>query len=139
MDSNYPLVRLTDGSGNVSYARTYNWSSTGVQTGGALVSTEFSTANIFPGNYSLQVVANGIASDAVSFNGPVWVDFNYGGFLQFGTFVFPDKTLALGVSTVPAGGTINIKPGNSTETFTRITKAMEVRAAGGPVKIGIGH
>ena len=50
----------------------------------------------------------------MSFNGPVWVDFNYGGFLQFGTFVFPDKTLALGVSTVPAGGTINIKPGNST-------------------------
>ena len=28
MDSNYPLVRLTDSGGNVYYARTYNWSST---------------------------------------------------------------------------------------------------------------
>ena len=35
MDSNFPLVRFTDGSGNVYYGRTYNWSSTSVQTGGA--------------------------------------------------------------------------------------------------------
>jgi hypothetical protein len=72
MDSNYPLVRLTDGAGNVTYPRTYNWSSTGVQTGGTLVSTEFSGI-IFPGNYSLQVVANGIASDAVFFSAVAWL------------------------------------------------------------------
>src|SRR5262249_55070654 len=41
MDSNYPLVRLTDGAGNVYYARTYNWSSTGLQTGSRPVTTEF--------------------------------------------------------------------------------------------------
>jgi len=35
MDTNRPLVRLTDSGGNVSYARTYNWSSTGVATGSA--------------------------------------------------------------------------------------------------------
>jgi hypothetical protein len=28
MDSNYPLVRFTDASGNVRYGRSYNWSST---------------------------------------------------------------------------------------------------------------
>ena len=138
MDSNYPLVRLTDGSGNVTYARTYNWSSTGVQTGGALVSTEFSAANIFPGNYSLQVVANGIASDPAFFNEPVWVDFNYGGFFQFGTYPLPYKTLAQGVSAVTPGGLINIKPGNSTEIMT-ITKAMDIHAVGGSATIGVGH
>src|ERR1035438_10099120 len=28
MDSDYPLVRFTDGSGKVHYGRTFNWSST---------------------------------------------------------------------------------------------------------------
>src|SRR5437588_9514321 len=140
MDSNYPLVRLTDGSGNVSYARTYNWSRTSVQTGSATVSTEFSVFGIFPGNYSLQVVANGNPSSAIGFYGPVWVDFNYSGFpFQFGTFYFPYNTLGGGIGAVAPGGTIDIKSSNSTETFTKITKAMELRAIGGPVRIGIGH
>ncbi len=69
MNSNYPLVRLSDGAGNVTYARTYNWSSTGVRTGATPVSTEFRVpASLPPGSYSLVVVANGIASDAVPFN-----------------------------------------------------------------------
>jgi hypothetical protein len=136
MDSSYPLVRLTSG-GSVSYARTYNWSSTSVAVS-SVVSTDFSVATIFPGNYSLQVVANGNASDAISFTGAVWVDFNYGGFFQFGTFDLPYKTLGGGVSAVAAGGTIDIKAGQSTETMT-ITKAMEVRAIGGSAKIGVGH
>ena len=69
MNSNYPLVRLTSGAGAVYYARSYNWSSTGVQTGAAPVSTEFRVpAAVPPGQYSLVVVANGIASDAVPFS-----------------------------------------------------------------------
>src|SRR5258706_4365835 len=108
MDSNYPFVRLTDGAGNVTYPRTYNWSSTGVQTGGTLVSTEFSGI-IFPGNYSLQVVANGIASDAVFFSAVAWVDFNYTGPFEFGSYPFPYKTMAHGVTGVPSGGTILIQ------------------------------
>jgi hypothetical protein len=74
MDSNYPLVRFTDSSGKVAYGRTYNWSSTGVQTGSKIVTTECTLpANIFEsqGTYSLQVVANGNASDPVTFSGPV--------------------------------------------------------------------
>jgi hypothetical protein len=69
MATNYPIVRLTSG-GNVYYARTYNWSSTGVVTGNAPVTTEFSIpAGVPAGSYSLVVVANGIASDPVaSFN-----------------------------------------------------------------------
>jgi hypothetical protein len=68
MNTNYPLVRLSDGLGGVYYARTYAWSSTGVMTGATPVSTEFvPPASLPPGNYSLVVVANGIASDAVNF------------------------------------------------------------------------
>ena len=68
MSSNYPLVQLTDADGNVFYARTFNWSSTGVATGAAVASTEFTLpAGINPGDYSLSVVTNGIASDPVMF------------------------------------------------------------------------
>jgi len=67
MNSNYPLVRLTAGS-NVYYVRTHDWTSTGVQTGSLVVSTEFTVPQSLMGaSYSLAVVANGIASDPVSF------------------------------------------------------------------------
>jgi hypothetical protein len=141
MDSNYPLVRLTDGGGTNYYARTYNWSSTSVQTGSAQVSTEFTLppaiANVdqLDGAYSLVVVANGAASDSVTFRGPVWVDFNYTNFFQFGTYTQPFKTLAQGASAVISGGTINIKPGSSTETMV-ISKPMVLEAIGGTAVIG---
>jgi len=66
---NYPLVRMSNSvSGNVYYARTYNWSSNGVMTGTNIVSTEFMVpANLPAGNYSLVVVADGISSTQVSF------------------------------------------------------------------------
>jgi Kelch motif len=68
MNGNYPLVRLSDGSGNVYYARTFNWSSTGVMTGNTPVTTEFRVPpGVPPGTYSLVVVANGNSSDPVTF------------------------------------------------------------------------
>jgi hypothetical protein len=68
MSSNYPLVRLLDAFGGVYYARTYNWSTTSVQTGSALTSTELRPpANLPPGSYSLVLVANGFASDPIAF------------------------------------------------------------------------
>jgi hypothetical protein len=137
MATDYPLVRLTAGSGHVFYARTYNWSSTVLQTGSTPVSTDFMLPTNLPsGSYSLVVVANGIASDPVSFYGPVWVDFNYTGSLQLGTFTFPYKKLASGISNVASGGIINIKPGDSTETFTNINKPMQIRAVGGSASVG---
>jgi hypothetical protein len=68
MDSNYPLVRLSDTNANVYYARTYDWSSTGVMTGTTPETTEFTLPSALPaGTYSLVVVANGVSSDPVSF------------------------------------------------------------------------
>lgn len=77
MDSNYPLIRLTAGA-NVYYVRSWNWSSTGVQTGAQIVSTEFKVPpNLIGGNYSLVVVANGISSDPIAFS-PI-IDCNQNG------------------------------------------------------------
>jgi hypothetical protein len=140
MDSNYPLVRATDGSGNVYYLPTFNWSSTSVNTGNKLMSTEFfAFQGLTPGlPYSLVVVANGISSDPVTFYGPVWVDFNtVNPFLfQIGTYDLPYATMAQAIGAVPSGGTINIKTaGHTTETMT-ITNAMTIAALGGPALIG---
>ena len=67
MATNYPIIRITSG-GNVSYCRTYGWSNTAVMTGGTPVTTEFTMPPSVPaGTYSLEVVANGIPSDPVSF------------------------------------------------------------------------
>jgi hypothetical protein len=66
MSSNYPIVRLVSG-GNVYYAKSFGFSTMGVATGSATVSANFSTAGIPNGTYSLSVVANGVASNPVTF------------------------------------------------------------------------
>src|SRR5262249_37380726 len=67
MSTNYPIVRLTDPStGHVFYARTSNWSSTGVGRALDPESVDFTLpAGVAPGVYQLSVVANGIASAPV--------------------------------------------------------------------------
>jgi hypothetical protein len=140
MDSNYPLVRFTDASGNVTYGRTYNWSSTSVQTGNKVMTTECKLpANAYANGsavYSIQVVANGNASDAVGIYGPVWVDFNYSqASPQLGTYANPYSTLGEGVTNLVTGSTISIKPGASTETLS-IAKAMTINAVGGTATVG---
>ena len=68
MSSNYPIVRLTSND-TVYYCTTYNWNSTGVMRGAAADTTQFVIPATVPGGtYSLQVVANGNASDPVSIN-----------------------------------------------------------------------
>jgi hypothetical protein len=138
MNSNYPLVRFTDINGNVTYGRTYNWNSTGVQTGTNLVTMEFALPASATGGgiYSLVLVANGFASDPLTFDGPVWVDFNYSSSSpQFGTYSQPFSTLAQGTNAVASGGTISIKPGHSPETM-KISKPMALTAVGGTAIIG---
>jgi hypothetical protein len=66
--TNYPLVRITNTkSGHVFYARTHDHSSMGVATGTKVVTTHFDVpAGTEAGVSTLEVVANGIASTAVS-------------------------------------------------------------------------
>lgn len=68
MDSNYPLVRLTNNlSGAVYYARTFNWTSTSVMAATTNSAEFLVPANLPSGNYSLVVVVNGNSSSAVPF------------------------------------------------------------------------
>lgn len=68
MNTNYPLIRLKSGS-NVYYTRTRNWNSTGVMRGSAPDTTEFILPAGLPvGTYTLEVVANGVASDLTTIN-----------------------------------------------------------------------
>lgn len=62
--SNYPIIQVTDSAGNVNYARTFNWSSTGVMTGSTPVTTQFTmpAGPFAPGSLSIKAIANGIAS-----------------------------------------------------------------------------
>jgi hypothetical protein len=60
--SNYPIIQLRDVSGNVLYARTFNWSTTGVATGSTPESVQFTlppgtSLGDFP---RVNVIANGI-------------------------------------------------------------------------------
>jgi hypothetical protein len=141
MDSNYPLIRFTDGGGNVYYGSTYDWSSTSVMSGGRQATTRCTLpANIFyfqPGvPFSMSVVANGISSDPITFFGPEWVDFvNYIPYVQNGTFFEPFGTLADGMANVPSGGTIVIKAGSSA-VYPTISKPMTITAYGGTAFIG---
>jgi len=67
MSTNYPVIRLTNGS-NVYYCRTFNWNSTGVRRGNLADSVQFALPAGLPiATYSLVVTANGIASDPISF------------------------------------------------------------------------
>jgi Papain family cysteine protease len=67
----------------------------------------------------------------------VYVDFNYTGFAGAGIGLFnqPFRTVGEGVSALNSGATLSIKAGSSSATPT-LTKAMTVKAFGGPVIIG---
>ena len=68
VSTNFPLVRITNNAtGDVKYARTYNFSTMAVATGSAPVSTWFDVpTNIELGDSTLEVVANGIPSLGVT-------------------------------------------------------------------------
>jgi hypothetical protein len=67
--TNYPLVRLKNNlTHEVRYCRTFDFSTRGVGTGGALESVRFTVPPGLPhGHYDMCVVANGISSHCVDF------------------------------------------------------------------------
>ena len=140
--TDFPLVRFTDGSGNVRYGRTYNWN-VGEATGNKMVSTEC----VLPAGASLrdtiQVVANGIASAGVQFplytaSDLVWVDYSFSG-TQLGTQSNPYNTIHAGVTNVLQGGIINIAGGHLTsggDGIIRISKPVRIVPNNGTASIG---
>ena len=69
-DENFPIVRLRNSTGGVFYARTSNWSTTGVATGATPETVNFTLPPglTTPGNYSVQVIGAGIAGFPVFVN-----------------------------------------------------------------------
>lgn len=70
MDSNYPLLRMTNlTSGLVYYARTFNWNSSSVMASNRVVTSQFTLpAGLPQGLYNVAAVANGIASAPFAFS-----------------------------------------------------------------------
>jgi hypothetical protein len=70
------------------------------------------------------------------FGAAAWVDFNYTGATNNGTYYFPFETLAQGTNAVPVGGNIWIRTaGSSAETMT-ISKPLTIHAYNGAATIG---
>src|SRR5665213_514734 len=69
MATNYPIIRLkSTTTGNVYYAKTFNWNLTDVATGNYPDTTQFTIPTNLPlSTYWLWVTANGVASDSVLF------------------------------------------------------------------------
>jgi hypothetical protein len=105
MDSNFPLVRFIDAAGHVRYGRTYNWSSTGVMTGSAIVSTECMPPPGASLTDTIQVVANGIASDGVTLLVTTTADSGTGSLRQV-------------ARVLPSGGTVTFATNLSGQTIT---------------------
>jgi hypothetical protein len=72
------------------------------------------------------------------YTGTIWVDFNYTGGGNNGSYQYPFTTLSQGAAAVPANGNVWIKTaGSSTEaTPLTISKAMKIQAADGAATIG---
>lgn len=69
--TNFPLVRIKDSAGVLTYCRTHNFSTMGVATGATVVSTQFDIpSTVALGAATVQVVTNGIPSNtkAVTIN-----------------------------------------------------------------------
>ena len=68
MSSNYPIVQLTNSSGAVFYARSFDWTP-GLNTDDHVVTTKFTLPSTLPvDNYQLRVIANGIPSVTANFS-----------------------------------------------------------------------
>ena len=65
-----------------------------------------------------------------------WVDFNYLGSTQDGSFFAPFKTFTQGRNAVSYGGVLHLKAGSSAETAPGITKPMTIQAYNGPATVG---
>jgi kumamolisin len=72
----------------------------------------------------------------VAFSGPVFVNFNYTGSTNNGTWDYPFKTLAQGTNAVSPQGTIFIVTGGSSPETMTISKPMTITAQDGAATVG---
>jgi hypothetical protein len=106
--TNFPLVKITDGTGRVFYARTFNWSTTDVATGSATESVQFSLpAGINTNNLSIVVIANGIPS--LPFSGTKFnIYFPYRYVVNTATAIYRGNLTVQNLGLFPASGTVEV-------------------------------
>ena len=128
VSTNYPLVRLTfTGTGHVAYMRAHDPSTMGIATGSTIVSTHFEVpATVEKGPAKLEVVANGIPSDAVDVvvRDPITIDFD-----ALATGVVVTNQYAEATFSAPAGSdnvTVALAAGSSQPNV------IETEPTGGP-------
>jgi hypothetical protein len=134
MDSNYPLVRFTDTSGHVRYGRSYNWSNTGVMKTNLTVTTECTVPAGASLGDSIQVVANGIASDGLSFTVTSLNDSGPGSLRQIISYAGNGMTITL--ATNLSGQAITLTSG---ELMISNNLAIDASALPGGITINGDH
>jgi hypothetical protein len=126
METNYPIVRFTNGS-NMYYAKTTNWNRIGaVRTDSLKDTATFSLPPNLPGGtYSVVVVANGFASNPVLFTtfGLATTESNVdcNGGTGMATAYLQGGISPYTYSWSPGGGTGNIATGLSAGIYTITT------------------
>jgi subtilase family serine protease len=110
------------------------WYNTNTQTG------SLNLYNATPG-YDLctgwgSPTGTNLISALVGLSGPVFVDFNYIGGKNDGTYDHPFTTIAQGIGYVTPGGTIFLLNGGSTSETMTNSKPMSIEALNGPATIG---
>jgi hypothetical protein len=119
MATNYPLVSLTDASGQVTYARSYDFDQMAPRPG-VIGSCHFTVPDSLPdGTYTLSVSANGVQSAntvpitfsgtrAISLIGPAGVAAGSTGLMRVGVFpAAPAGGVVVNlISTAPSVGTV---------------------------------
>jgi subtilase family serine protease len=78
----------------------------------------------------------GLINALMSYGSAVWVDFNYNGSTQNGTYDNPYATMSQAISAVPTGGNIWIRTAGSTSATMTISKRMTIHAYDGQGTIG---
>jgi hypothetical protein len=106
--TSFPLVRIVDSAGHIFYARTFNWSSTGVQTGNQTETVSFVLPpGIGQGATTFFVVASGIPSLPFVVN-PVQVYYPFRWVYDPRTNTFNGNLTLVDNSILPFSGTIKI-------------------------------
>lgn len=129
MATNYPIVRLTDSTGKVSFARTTNWTP-GVATGTTSATVDFTLPTGFVnGSYQLAVVANGIASANFPVTLPIPPTYNY----VTSTYNSQTKTLTLAgdatansIAITLRGNVLAVEAAGSTRIGTLASNVQQV-------------
>jgi hypothetical protein len=106
--TNFPIVRLTNGAGQVVYARTFNWSTTNVATGSANETVQFLLPSGFnTNNVSFVVIANGIPSLPFSGNKiNVYYPFRY--LTSPGTDIYSGSLTVQNLGLFTVSGTVEV-------------------------------